>query len=192
MPSMNSTRNWPDIRARPSFTSRARCRPAGKNREECLYLAVWIESGGDARLSELAAQADGGVDVGRGQVAAGHAVVHAAVHGAEVSVEVLVEVVVSVEGKGLEVAAANAVRGSRAAGLLAGAVGVLIVAVVGHGQIEVRNDCVAGAGPKHIHRLRFVVGIVGDEGQNVIADVIEPGAQRRRWIGILDALIAGK
>src|SRR3984957_2076844 len=85
--------------------------------------------------SEFVAHAGGGVDVRRGQIAAGHAVVHAAVHGAEVSVEVLVEVVVSVEGKGLEAAAANAVRGSRAAGLLAGAVGVLIVAVVGHGQI---------------------------------------------------------
>ena len=55
------------------------------------------------------------------------------------------------------------------------------------------NDGVANAGPIHLHGLRIVVGIVGDEGQNVTADVVE---SRRSsgvdWIGILDVHVAGK
>ena len=62
--------------------------------------------------SKFVANANRRVDVRGVEVAAGHAVVHAAVHGAQVSVEVLVEIVVGVEGKGLEAAAAGALRPS--------------------------------------------------------------------------------
>src|ERR1700721_1993962 len=89
---------------------------------------------------KFVADANRGVDVRRTEVAAGDAVVHAAVPGAEVGVEVQVEPVVRVKGKGLEAAAASAARRRRAARLLAGAVGVLMITVVGRGQVEVRND----------------------------------------------------
>jgi hypothetical protein len=60
--------------------------------------------------SESVTHANGGIDVGRVEVAVGHAVVHRAVHGAQVSVKVPVESVVGVEREGLEAAATNAVR----------------------------------------------------------------------------------
>ena len=117
---------------------------------------------------------------------------HAAVHGAKIGIEVLVEPVVSIEGKGLETAAASAMRSGRATRLRAGAVGVLSIAVVSRRQVEVRNDGVANAGPIHLHRLRFVEGVVGNERQHIIPYVVESSAERSTGIGVLDMLVAGK
>src|ERR1700683_4701565 len=127
---------------------------------------------GIASHSELVAHANGGVDVVRGEVAAGRSVMHAAVHGAHVSVEVLGEPVVGVEGKSVQASAAGAVRDSRAVCLFPGAIRTLMVAVICRGQVEVRTDAVAYAGPIHLHDLLFGVRRVVDESQNVTADVI--------------------
>src|ERR1700683_3385968 len=106
---------------------------------------------GIASHSELVAHANGGVDVVRGEVAAGHSVMHAAVHGAHVSVEVLGKPVVGVEGDSVEASAAGAGRGRSAACLLPGAIRTLMVPVIRRGQIEVRSDTVASASPIHLH-----------------------------------------
>src|SRR5262249_39936879 len=102
------------------------------------------------------------------------------------------EAVVGGEGERLEAAAAKAGGICRAAGNLAAAVGVLMDAVIGRGQLEPWCDRVTHAGPVNLHQLGVVVGSVVDECQNVSTDGVEPGVQRRLWILVLDVLVASK
>src|SRR5580704_17396475 len=106
--------------------------------------------GRSRRASKLVTHADRGVHVGGVEsVAAGQAIVHAAVHDARVRIEVVIEEVVGIEGERLETSAAGAVRGGIAAGNLAGAVGILLDAIVRSRQVEIRYDRVASADPVH-------------------------------------------
>jgi protein-S-isoprenylcysteine O-methyltransferase Ste14 len=88
-------------------TRRAPCF-VGRNARDSQQTPRAVPRGG---ISELVAHANGRVNVGGVEVAAGHAVVHPAVHGAQVDVEVDVEAVIGVERKGVEASAASAVRG---------------------------------------------------------------------------------
>src|SRR5665213_3983133 len=108
-----------------------------------------------ALILELEARADRRVDVRTVDIPATQPAVRAAVHGTRVHIEVHIEAVVGIEGQRLDIAAAGTVRGADAAhGCRGVAVGALVDLIIRGGEVQVRNDRVAHAGPVDPDNLR--------------------------------------
>ena len=84
------------------------------------------------------------------QVPVREPVMHAAVHQAGECVEALAQAIVGIERYDILGAAAIAVRIGGTAGLCAGGVGILLIAVVRADQIQLWNDRVPNAAPEHL------------------------------------------
>src|SRR5438874_170490 len=143
-------------------------------------------------VSEPEANAGGGGEGGRVEEAERKPILHVGPEGAEIAVEALGEFIVGDEGEGALPAAAAAALGAGAAGVGAGGEAVLMVAVEGGHQIELRRGRIFHPAPEHGEDLVVVVGGVGANGDHIAAD--GEGADRERAVGIgeLDVLIAGK
>src|SRR5207253_405342 len=145
-----------------------------------------------AAVSEPEANAGGGGEGGRVEEAERKPILHVGPEGAEIAVEALGEFIVGDEGEGALPTAAAAALGAGAAGVGAGGEAVLVVAVEGGHQIELRRGRIFHPAPEHREDLVVVVGGVGANGDHIAAD--GEGADRERAVGIgeLDVLIAGK
>src|SRR5439155_6795098 len=142
---------------------------------------------------EFEADARGGGEGGVVEEAdGGEAVLDVGPESAEVAVEALGEFIVGDEGEGAFAAAAAAAAVIGAAGIAAGGEAVLMVAVEGGHQIQIRGGGELHPRPVHLQDLLVVVGGGVDDGEHIAAD--GEGARQQRGVGIgeLDVLVAGK
>src|SRR5579863_4008499 len=105
----------------------------------------------------------------------GQSVPHTAVHHTGVHIEALAQAIVRIEGHDVFGAAAGSGHVAVAAGVHAGGVAVLLVAVVRGGQIQIRDHRISDARPEHLQGLVVDVRRLGaalnvDEGDGVVGD----------------------
>src|ERR1700676_1248276 len=146
---------------------------------------------------ELKAHTHRGGDVGRmKEIPVRKTIMHAGVHHAGITVETLGQAIVGIERYDVLRAAAGSGRVGGTAGEGAGAVRVLLIAVIGADQIQLWNDRVPHAGPEYLQCLvvdvgRLCAALNIDEG-NRVGGKAEARTQRSSRIRVLDMLVAAE